>query len=65
MKLTSDISHLSEKEKEILPLLFKAAELIDEIYWTQAFGDKESLLKDIEDEANRKFVMINYGPWER
>jgi len=65
VKLTSDISHLSEKEKEILPLLFKAAELIDEIYWAQAFGDKESLLKDIEDEATRKFVMINYGPWER
>lgn len=65
VRLTGDLSSLSENQKKMLPLLFEAAQIMDDIYWTQAYGDKEALLADIEDEATKKFVMINYGPWER
>ena len=65
VKLTADISHLSEKEKQILPLLFEAAQLMDDIYWQQSIGNKEAFLSRINDEATRKFAEINYGPWDR
>ena len=64
-KLTSDISGLSENQKKMLPILFEAAEICDDIYWTEAYGDKQELLNGIKDENAKKFVMINYGPWER
>lgn len=65
VRLTADISHLSDKEKQLLPLLFEAAQLMDDIYWQQAIGNKEAFLSGIGDEATRKFAEINYGPWDR
>ncbi len=64
-KLTADISHLSEKEKQILPLLFEVAEIMNEIFWQQAIGNKENFLNRITDEPTKKFAKINYGPWDR
>ncbi|WP_297091985.1 Zn-dependent hydrolase [uncultured Draconibacterium sp.] len=64
-KLTTDLSVLSEKEKQMLPMLFEAAQLMEAIYWQQAFGNKEELCNKNWDEATRKFIQINYGPWER
>ena len=64
-KLTTDLSVLTEKEKQMLPLLFDAAKIMEEIYWVEAFGDKESLFSADMDEYTRKFLKINYGPWER
>jgi hypothetical protein len=63
--LTADVSSLTEKEKEMLPLLFEAAKIMDDIFWVEAFGNKDSLLASINDEATKQFVLINYGPWER
>ena len=63
-KLTADISHLSDNEKEMLKLLFVTAQLMDEIFWLQNYADKDELLNTIEDEATKQFVMINYGPWD-
>ncbi|PKP02286.1 MAG: Zn-dependent hydrolase [Bacteroidetes bacterium HGW-Bacteroidetes-9] len=63
--LTTDISHLSDKEKQLLPLLFEAAGLMEEIYWQQTIGNKEAFLSRISDETTRKFAEINYGPWDR
>lgn len=65
VQLTADISHLSDKEKQMLPLLFEAAQLMDDIYWQQTIGNKEAFLSRISDEATRKFAEINYGPWDR
>lgn len=65
VELKSDISHLSEKEKQMLPLLFEAAQIIDDIFWIQAYGDKNELISSIKDDANFAFVKLNYGPWER
>ncbi len=63
--LTADVSHLSEKEKQILPLLFDAAQIMDDIFWKQTIGNKEAFLSAIKDENARKFAVINYGPWDR
>jgi len=38
---------------------------MDDLYWKQAYGDKEALLSGIEDPARRRFAEINYGPWDR
>ncbi len=65
VELRSDIIHLSAKERQMLPYLFEAAQIMDDLYWKQAFGNKENLLQSINDEATRDFAEINYGPWER
>jgi hypothetical protein len=63
--LTTDISHLSANEKKMLPILFEVAQIIDDIYWEQAFGNKKKLLSQINDKATLDFAYLNYGPWER
>lgn len=65
VQLTTDLSVLTEKEKEMLPYLFKAAKIMDEIFWIEAFGDKEEVLSEASSPAMEKFLKINYGPWER
>lgn len=64
-RLTTDLSVLTEKEKQMLPLLLEAAQIMDNIFWTQAYGDKSELLANITDEHIKQFIKINYGPWER
>lgn len=63
-KLTSDISHLSDKEKQILPILFEVAKIMEELYWEQAIGNKDSFLARIQP-GTKIFTLINYGPWDR
>lgn len=63
--LTTDISKLSNEEKQMLPLLFEAADIMNELFWLQAFGEKSSLLDTLSDPAAKEFSMINYGPWDR
>jgi hypothetical protein len=65
VELTADISDLSYYEKEMLRYLFEAADLMDDIFWQQAYGDKEQLLDTLSDSKTEQFVIINYGPWER
>lgn len=64
-QLETDISVLTENEKKMLPLLFRAGQVMDEIFWMEAYGDKDKLLSDYKNEDIRKFLEINYGPWER
>lgn len=65
VELHSDIIGLSAKEKQLLPYLFDAAQLMDDIFWLEAYGDKNALLQKISDDATRELAEINYGPWER
>ncbi|MCU4176420.1 dipeptidyl-peptidase 3 family protein [Carboxylicivirga sp. N1Y90] len=65
VKLTTDMSQLTEKEKQMLPLLFETAQIMDDLYWKQAWGNKKELLDNSADEYLKKFIQINYGPWER
>lgn len=63
--LTSDITHLSANEKEMLKLLFKAAEMMNSIYWQESYGEKTALMKHLTDPYQKRFAEINYGPWNR
>jgi len=63
-ELTADISHLSSDEKQMLKLLFKAAQLADDIFWQQNIGDKEAFLSKLPDADSRAYASINYGPWD-
>lgn len=64
-KLTTDLSVLTEKEKQMLPILFEAANIMEDIYWEEAFGNREDLFAESLDEYTEKFIKLNYGPWER
>ncbi|MBT8401293.1 MAG: Zn-dependent hydrolase [Rhodothermia bacterium] len=63
--LTADLSHLSDNQRAMIPLLIEASDAMDEMFWLQAYGDKEELLSSISDPALRQFAEINYGPWDR
>ncbi len=63
--LTTDLSALSVNEKKILPLLFEASAIIDDIFWQETYGDKKELFAKFPDANVQEFLKINYGPWER
>ncbi|CAN5628566.1 hypothetical protein BH23BAC1_BH23BAC1_31040 [soil metagenome] len=65
VKLTADLDHLSQYEQKMIPLLIEAANIMDVIFWYQAYGKKDSLLSVLENEDEKRFVQINYGPWDR
>lgn len=64
VKLTTDLSQLNEREKAMLILFIKAAEIMDELFWHEAYGDKNELIAKTPEEL-RNYVEINYGPWDR
>ncbi|MDX1684314.1 MAG: hypothetical protein R3275_03705 [Saprospiraceae bacterium] len=63
--LTTDMSQLKSNEKEVIALLIEAAKIMDELFWFEAFGDRDSLLEQLTDPYERKAALINYGPWDR
>ena len=65
VELTADLSGLSEGDRQAIVLLLQAGEIMDALFWQQVWGDKEALLEDIDDPTTRRFVEINYGPWDR
>jgi len=65
VKLTTDIQKLTENERKVLPLLIKAAEIMDELFWKQSYPQRDSLLATVQDEKTKEFILINYGPWDR
>lgn len=64
VELKTDISFLSESEKEVLGLMIDVAQIMDDIYWIQAYGDKNEMLS-LTDPWQKEFALINYGPWDR
>ncbi len=65
VRLSTDIEKLSENERKVLPYLIRAAEIMDKLFWMQAYPQRDSLLSAVEDEKTREFIKINYGPWDR
>ena len=63
--LTTDLSVLSENECRMLPHLIAAGDQMEQIFWMQAYGDRDELLESIDDPALREYAKINYGPWDR
>ena len=63
--LTTNIGHLSEGELEMLGLLFEAADIMDDLFWHENYGDKAELMAKIGDNADiKKLATIAYGPWD-
>ncbi|MGI9541988.1 MAG: dipeptidyl-peptidase 3 family protein, partial [Cyclobacteriaceae bacterium] len=65
IRLTADLSSLTEGEKQMIPLLIEAAKIMDSLFWYEAYGDQESLLKTESEVDIQRFIEINYGPWDR
>jgi len=63
--LKCNIEHLTESEKAVLNLCFDAAKIMDDLFWQEAYGDKEGFLASLPNDTYREFALINYGPWER
>lgn len=65
VRLYTDTNQFTEAEKKCLYHLIKAAEQADLIFWQQAYMDKEQALRGIKDSLTKRFIEINYGPWDR
>ncbi len=64
--LAADLQYLTDKQREMIPLLIQASEIMDDLFWKQAYGyDYEDWLDSIGIDAARRFAEINYGPWDR
>ncbi|MGJ8693693.1 MAG: dipeptidyl-peptidase 3 family protein [Thalassotalea sp.] len=64
--LNVDLTALSKQQQQLIVLLIEAAEIMDDLFWQQSFGqNKTTFLKRIKDLQARNFAEINYGPWDR
>ena len=64
--LQSDLAWLTENERRMLGLFIDAADVMDGLFWKQAYGDREALLKSLAGDADaQRFAKMNYGPWDR
>ena len=66
VRLEADLSHLSENDRQVVRLLIEAAQPMEDVFWMEAYGDREEALALAQgDEATRRYIEINYGPWDR
>ncbi len=65
VKLTTDMKALTPNEQQMIPLLIEAADAMNAPFWTEAYGNRDSLLQHVPGADARKLVEINYGPWNR
>lgn len=65
VKLTADLSQLTESERKILPLLIEAAKIMDALFWKEAYPEDKAIDESQLDPASKRFFDINYGPWDR
>ncbi len=64
-KLEADLSSLSENNRKMIPILIEAGEIMNELFWYEAYGDKDALMASLKNDKTKAFVNINYGPWDR
>ncbi|HXG70326.1 MAG TPA: hypothetical protein VNJ04_06890 [Gemmatimonadaceae bacterium] len=65
VKLVADVSKLTARERQMLPLLVDAAREMNAAFWMEAYGNGDSLVRAISDPATRRLVEVNFGPWDR
>jgi hypothetical protein len=63
--LNADLSNLTDDQRKLIAELIEAADIMNDLFWYEAYGDKNALLNSIEDADTKKVVQINYGPWDR
>ncbi len=65
VRLSADISNLSDSQRKMIPYLIDAAKIMDTLFWLQTYGNPDSLLNAVTDANTKEFITINYGPWDR
>ena len=65
VKLTADLSDLSENQRQLVSKLIDASKLMDEMFWFESYPKGDSLLNALNYKDAKRFVEINYGPWDR
>jgi len=66
IELKADLSELNDNEKEMIRLFLQASDIIDNIFWKQAFYEnKDEFLNNISNPDTQLYAKINYGPWDR
>ena len=65
VRLTADLHGLSEQERRMIPLLIAAAAEMDSVFQQQIYPARDSLVHALTDSSMRRYVQINYGPWDR
>ena len=65
VKLAADTTNLTAKERQMIPLLIDAAKAMDPIFWEQTWGSRDSLISTVSDPGIRRFIDVNYGPYDR
>jgi hypothetical protein len=64
--LTADLSALSEQQRQMIALMIEASQVMDDLFWRQAFRDDyKDWLQSIGIAETRQFAELNYGPWDR
>ncbi len=65
VELNTDLSWLSDKERQMISIFIDVADIMDEIFWMQSYGNKSQLMDKISDKYISKYALIHYGPWDR
>ncbi|MEO0474010.1 MAG: Zn-dependent hydrolase, partial [Bacteroidota bacterium] len=65
VRLTTDVTKLTEAEKKMLPILIEAAQIMDNLFSREAYPPAVKVDESEFDEATKAFMKINYGPWDR
>jgi hypothetical protein len=64
--LTADLSYFTDNQREMIGILIEASEIMDGLFWRQAYGDNyRSFLDSLGVGDEGRFAEINYGPWDR
>ena len=64
--LRADLSLLTDNQREMIGVLIEASEIMDDLFWRQAYGDDyEEWLESVGVGDAGRFAEINYGPWDR
>jgi Peptidase family M49 len=65
VRLQTDTSGLSDRDRQMLAELVAAAQVMDGLFWQQAYGERAALVDALADPDTRTLVELNYGPWDR
>ncbi|MDH3338629.1 MAG: Zn-dependent hydrolase [Gammaproteobacteria bacterium] len=64
--LRADLSDLTDSQRGMITVLIRAAEIMDDLFWRQAYSDDyEAWLASLDAGEARRFAVLNYGPWDR
>lgn len=63
--LNTDLSGLSKDQQKMVSLFIDAGKAMDDVFWKEAYGNKQKLLGQLDSKKKKRFAQINYGPWDR